>query len=172
MEFITKYLPLVGVGSIVALAILIFKGIALINSTPLEKLLYKSNKKYMVTPLSIALTVAATAALIVIMVFFTGDIKTIKDLKVTVLGSSILSLLLCLIVYVFIYFVAKKIGRVYYFTDNINGTDIELYLLKTTDEGYILLSDKPDIYSRDGFKILKKQEDILNKKIYSKPINS
>ncbi|MNW42888.1 hypothetical protein D3C74_200720 [compost metagenome] len=54
MEIITKYLPLVGAGSVVALAILIFKGIALINSTPLEKLLYKSNKKYMVTPLSIA----------------------------------------------------------------------------------------------------------------------
>ncbi|MGS5019215.1 hypothetical protein [Paenibacillus sp. JJ1683] len=172
MEIITKYLPLVGAGSVVALALLIFKGIALINSTPLEKLLYKSNKKYMVTPLSIALTVAATATLIVIMSFFTGDIKTIKDLKVIILGSAILSFLLCLIAYVSLYFVAKKIGRVYYFTDNINGIDIELYLLKTTDEGYIVLSDKPDIYSRDGFKILKKQEDILNKKIYSKKINT
>ncbi|MEE4565913.1 hypothetical protein [Paenibacillus polymyxa] len=172
MEIITKYLPLVGTGSVVALAILIFKAIALINSTPLEKLLYKSNKKYMVTPLSIALTAASTAALIVIMGFFTGDIKTIKDFKGIILGASILSFLLCLIIYVTLYFVAKRIGRVYYFTDNINGTDIVLYLLKTTDEGYILLSDKPDIYSRDGFKILKKQEDILNKKIYSKTINS
>ncbi|MCP3744676.1 hypothetical protein NLX82_09680 [Paenibacillus sp. A3M_27_13] len=105
------------------------------------------------------------------MSFFTNDIKTIKDLKVIILGSSILSLLLCLILYAFLYFVAKKKGRVYYFIDNISGANVELYLLKTTNEGYILLSDKPDVYSRDGFKILKKQEDILNKKIYSKPIN-
>ncbi|OMF75033.1 hypothetical protein BK143_01215 [Paenibacillus peoriae] len=172
MEIITKYLPLVGVGSVVALAILIFKAIALINSTPLEKLLYKSNKKYMVTPLLIALNVASTAMLIVIMGFFTGDIKTIKDLKGIILGASILSFLLSLIIFVTLYFVAKKKGRVYYFIDNISGANVELYLLKTTDEGYILLSDKPDVYSRDGFKILKKQEDILNKKIYSKPINS
>ncbi|MDR6777942.1 MULTISPECIES: hypothetical protein [Paenibacillus] len=171
MEVITKYLPIVGAGSLVALALLIFKAIALINSSTLEKLLYKSNKRYMVTPLSIALTVATTSMLCVIISFLNDEIKTITDLKVTILASSFLSFLLSLIVFVPLYFTRKKKGRVYYIKDNLNGTDIELYLLKTTDEGYILLSDQPHVKSSTGFKILRKQEDILNRQIYSKLIS-
>ncbi|MBE0344455.1 hypothetical protein E4V51_33185, partial [Paenibacillus sp. 28ISP30-2] len=131
MEIITKYLPIVGAGSLVALALLIFKAIALINSSTLEKLLYKSNKRYMVTPLSIALTVATTAMLCVIISFLNDETKNITDLKVTILASSLPSLLLSLVVFVPLYFIKKKKGRVDYIKDNRNGTDIELYLLKT-----------------------------------------
>ncbi|AZH28742.1 MULTISPECIES: hypothetical protein [Paenibacillus] len=171
MEIITKYLPVVGAGSLIALIVLFFKGIALINSSHIEKLLYKSNKKYVATTLSIILYSSISTFLCVSMSVIFGGIKTIIDLKAVLTISLVLSIVAYSIVAVILYLISKKKERVYYIKENLNGTDIELYLLKTTDEGYILLSDQPYIYSSTGFKILKKQEDILNKQIYSKIIS-